>query len=144
MFDEIPSNTFCPIPALLDESSSIHSLLQKSNNPILSTKTTVHHNIFARRKERLAYTNHESNFSSKLLVKLWDHLFRSILPLYNISHPQNQGNPPEYCMALIFKRMWFPPNTHESRGGLIIPLHHVLFKHIFSIWVELVRHIFVP
>ena len=109
--DEIPWNIFWPIPVLLDDNASIHSLRREWNNPICNTKTTFHRNKFAHRKERLVYPKHDSNGSSKLRVKLWSQLFWSILPLNNMCPPQNRGKPTKYCMALISKRIFFARQT---------------------------------
>ena len=80
------------------------SLHHKCNNPICNTKTTAHHNRFALIKERLLHLKHNSNGSSNLQVNLWVQLFRSILLLYNICPPKNQGKPTADYMLLIYQR----------------------------------------
>ena len=44
-------------------------------------------------------------------------MWRYILLLDKMCPPQNRGNPTVDCMALIVKRVWFPTNINETRGG---------------------------
>ena len=82
----------------------------------------------------------DSRGSSKIQVKLWVQLCRSIHPLENLCDPKNWGKPTADCMALISKSMWFLTNTHETRGKIIITLHFYLIKHVDTRWFEIICH----
>ena len=78
--------------------------VESATIPFATTKN-VHRNIFVYRKERIAHLKHESNGSSKIQVKLWSQLCRSILTFNNLCPPQNWGNTTEDCMFVITKRI---------------------------------------